>query len=399
MSRAPLLLALVVLAACGDGSAPDTAPVPSSGPLYLVQTRVLSPEASTGVLVPLPSLDATGPVSTARALVQPGGGVLYRGAEPGVFLVGSAEEPVLTRYELGPDDEMLEGARLSFANQGVVFLYPGSVVILDATRAYYLDLDQSQAIAFDPTAMAITATISLAGVRRDGFLTGFGGVIVRDDGLYFSGHWYTDPEPDRTPAGSMLIHLDPATNEVTITSDARCTGMLLVSQNVAGDAYWFSDSYNTFARRGYGNGVPDCGLRLLAGETTFDPTFALDITARTGGAAAVPVLRASDTQVWLRVLDEASAGELPVPADFGTLDSTQAWQWHLLDLASDAPAVRNDDRPLASAGALGMAVDGRSFTAIGNADDSETTLLEITPAGFIERGTFQGIIDDIVRVR
>jgi hypothetical protein len=157
--------------------------------------------------------------------------------------------------------------------------------------------------------------------------------------------------------------------------------------------------FNTFARRGYGadRGVPDCALRLLPGETTFDPSWELDTASRTGGAS-VAVLQGGDSTMWFRVFDE-SAVELPVPADYQTMDTALAWQWYSLDVESEQAAVRNDERPLSSVGALGMFVDGRAFTTVENADYGEATLLELTASGFIERTTVRGVIDDVARVR
>ncbi len=194
--------------------------------------------------------------------------------------------------------------------------------------------------------MVITGRVSLAGADREGFFTGFGDVVRRPDGIYFPGQWYTDPDPDRVPSGSLLVRLDPETDEVTMVSDSRCTSMLSSLTTGAGDTYWFSDMFNAFAhsQRGPANGVPDCALRLRAGETSFDPDWQLNTGARTGDAPAVAVLQGGETEMWFRVLDESLA-QLPEAAAIGDFDVADAWQWYLLDVASDAPAVRNDQRP------------------------------------------------------
>jgi hypothetical protein len=398
--RAQLAHGALLLACCCSSTEPSGSDTGNGGdgPLFLVQTRVFSDDTTLGYLTPTHSLEDD--LDYSRSLEQPGGGVLY--AEPGIgnFLVGAGDQPIITRYEIGSNDRLLPGETLSFANSGVVFLYAGSVIFVEPHKAYYIDLDQLQAISFDPTDMVTTGSVSLAGAARDGYFTSFGDPIVRADGIYFPGQWYTDPDWDRVPSGSMLMHLDPTTDEVTLTSDPRCTGMLASLTTPAGDTYWFSDNFNALARRGYGaeNGVPDCALRLRAGETRFDPNWQLDTAARTGGAPAIAVLQAGGSKMWMRVLDE-TAVELPTPADYETLDTAPAWQWYLLDVESDAPAVRNDERPLSSVGALGMYVDGRAFTTIENEDYSETVLLELTPAGFRERAQVRGVVDAIARVR
>jgi hypothetical protein len=401
-------LALAGLSACDDDDvllgepsvSADAAVEPSgSEPLYLIQTRVFSPESTTAVLIPTPTLD--GPFDDSRALEQAGGGVLY--AEPGVgaFMLGSGEEPVITRYEIDAQGGLVPGAQLSFANEGVVFLYAGSVSFVSPTKAYYFDLDQLQAISFDPRAMAITGRVSLAAAEREGFFTSFGDAVVRPDGIYFPAQWYVDPDWDRVPRGSLLVRLDPETDEVTMTSDSRCTSMLASLTTASGDTYWFSDMFNTFARvaRGPENGFPDCALRLRAGERQFDPDWQLDTGARTGGVPTVAVLQAGDSQMWLRGLEPAAVEALPEGATYEDLDTAQAWQWYLLDVASDGPAVRDDQRPLASMSAIGFNVDGRAFTSLDSGDYSESILLELTAGNFVERATVRGAIDNIARVR
>ena len=97
----------------------------------------------------------------------------------------------------------------------------------------------------------------------------------------------------------------------------------------------------------------------------------------------------------------AGAGRqaLPEDATYEDLDTAQVWQWYLLDVASDAPAVRDDPRPLASRSAVGFNVDGRAFTSLDNEDHSESILLELTAGNFVERATVRGVIDDVARMR
>ena len=70
-----------------------------------------------------------------------------------------------------------------------------------------------------------------------------------------------------------------------------------------------------------------------------------------------------------------------------------------LDVASDEPAERNDDRPLASCGGLGMNVDGRAFTTEEAEDYASSKLIELTPDGFQERAKLRGVVGNIARLR
>ncbi len=144
--------------------------------------------------------------------------------------------------------------------------------------------------------------------------------------------------------------------------------------------------------------MPDCALRVRAGETAFDPTWALDVAERAGRYPAVPVFAGSPGQIWLRVLDESRV-TLPTPADYETMDTTPAWQWHLLDVESDGPAVRNDDRPPSTCSSLAFVTDGRSFISDESPDYSKSTLVEATADGFVTHATVRGLIGNIARIR
>ncbi|HTV24418.1 MAG TPA: hypothetical protein VMG12_37255, partial [Polyangiaceae bacterium] len=356
-------------------------------------------EGTQGLFTPMPSLDAEPDLS--RSLEAAGGGWIFSENEVGRFLVADGEQPTLTRYEIGERSTLVAGTSLSFASYGVSrIIGSNAIVFASPNKAYFLDTAQLQAIIFDPAAMIITGTVSLAGAAREGFATGFGAAVTREDAVYFPAMWFDDQDWDDVPAGSMLVRLDLETDEVTMTNDARCAGMARALTTDAGDTYWFSSDYNTMARRGYGpeHGVPDCALRLRAGDTAFDPDWQLDLASRTGGYAAIPNLPAGGSSVWLRVLDE-SAATLPTPADFDTLDAVPAWQWYVLDLESNAPAMRNDERPLSAAGGFTAFVDGRAFTSDERPDLGQSVLIELTPAGFVERATLSGLVSNIVRVR
>jgi hypothetical protein len=113
----------------------------------------------------------------------------------------------------------------------------------------------------------------------------------------------------------------------------------------------------------------------------------------------VAVLQADDTKMWLRGLEPSVAATLGPQTTYQDVDTAQAWQRYLLDVASDGPAVRDDQRPLASMSAVGFSVDGRAFTTLENADYSESILLELTAGSFVERAAVRGVIDAIVRLR
>ncbi|HTV17691.1 MAG TPA: hypothetical protein VMG12_03445 [Polyangiaceae bacterium] len=392
--------ASLLVSACDDDSAPR---IEAGGEeLWLLQTRVFGLDETTmGYVIPTTTLD--GNISNDAAIEQGGGGMVYAPSNRvnGNFLLSYAERGTLTRYDVTTDNRFVEGTTLSFSSYGVESGY-GVIAFVDDSTAYWIDNQQLQVIRFNPTTMLIDAAIPVQGTEREGFITEFSGYpVVRDDGVYFTARWrkeWEDPMP-QAPAGAMLIHIDPATNAVSVTEDARCTSLLVSHTTPRGDTYWFSDNYNTYARiiGGAERGVPDCSLRLLRDQTTFDPDWYLDLGERTGGRPADGVIAGSGSTIWMSVFHAEQLGEQP--ADIDTADTARAWQWYSLDVESDAPAVEDTARPYASHGAFGWYSSVRSFSSTTNDDYSESVLLELTNDGFEQRATVEGLIDGIVRVR
>ncbi len=352
----------LVSAACSDDAGLQ---LESGGEeLWLLQTRVFDEDGTMGYAIATATLDGT--ISNERSIEQGGGGMVYAapGAANGSFLLTYAEQGTLTRYEVTADNDIVEGETISFANYGVQSGY-GVIAWVDDHTAYWIDNEQLQLIRFDPTDMVIAGAIPIEGTERDGFITEFSGYpVVRDDGVYFPVRWrkdWEDPEPT-APSGAMLVHVDPASDVVTVSEDPRCTSLLISKTTASGDTYWFSDNYNTYARiiGGEARGVPDCALRLRRGEQTFDPDWYLDLADRTGGRPADGVIAGDGSLVWLSVFHEEQLDERP--EDIDTADVAPAWQWYAVDLESDAPAVESTERPFASHGAFGWYAAGRSFT-------------------------------------
>lgn len=75
------------------------------------------------------------------------------------------------------------------------------------------------------------------------------------------------------------------------------------------------------------------------------------------------------------------------------------WQWYLLDVESDAPAVRNDERPLGSYYAYAFEVDGRSYTTENDAEYTRSTVLELGDDGFVVGATVEGTVRGLARLQ
>lgn len=399
-TRKHLLAAVCLVSACSDEmTIVGLPPIAVTDPVYVVFSTIDTADDRLGYFATAPSLDGGASIDIRAGIEEAGGGRLYVAPGIGTFMIGGGERPTITRYDVADDGTLVPGTVLSFANQGASDLADDAVVFVSPEKAYFRDRSQVQLISFDPTRMQILDSFPLPGLEREGFYTDFGATVLQRDGaVYFPMMWYDENE-DRGPAGAALVRVLPETDEIEITTDPRCSGLSVGTLAESGDMYWFSTRVTTWWRANpAAPGPRDCALRVRAGETTFDPEWELDVTARTNGWPSVATVSAGGSRMWLRVLEES---EVPVPADAtpDIVEELMGWQWYQLDVESSAPATRNGDRPLGSYYAYGFRVDGRTYTTESNEDYSESTIVEISDRGFTPGATVEGTIRGLARLR
>ncbi len=391
-------MAACALAACSSENESGLPSANPEDPVYVVFSTVESADDRLGYFATAPSIDGSEPIDISQGIEEPGGGRLY--VEPGIgaFMIGGGETPTITRYEMGGDGRLVRGDVLSFANEGVSDLADSAVVFVSPSKAYLRDRSQVQLISFDPTRMEILGAFPLEGLERKGFITDFGSVIQRDGEVYFPMMWYDENE-DRGPAGAALVRVLPATDEIQVTTDPRCSGLGVGLLAESGDMYWFSTRVTSWWRANPdAPGPRDCALRVRAGETTFDPGWELDVTTRTNGWPSVATVPAGGPRMWLRVLEESTVA-VPADATPDVVEELQGWQWYVLDVEVSAPAVRNDERTPGSYYAYGFRVDDQTYTTENNAGYTESTILELSDEGFVAGATVQGTVRGLARLK
>jgi hypothetical protein len=397
LPAALMALAATTSSGCGDSDDPGEGNGRgTSEPVYVIYTTIDTPDSRTGHFVTTSSIEGDVPIDVTKGIEEPGGGQLYAPPGEGYFLLAGGEAPTFTRYGLDAAGKLEKGKTVSFANLGVKETW-GHVIFVDANKAYFLDASQLQVISFNPTTMEINRAIPVPDFRCEEMVTSFGMPVRRDDGFYFPRSCW---DLDKTSAGATLVHLDPKTDQVTVTQDPRCMGMQVGFLASSGDAYWFSD-HDASAEWAYQrrNAPHDCALRLRAGQTTFDKDWALDLTTRTGGVSAVAAVPGAGSTIWVKVFDEAA---MPKPVPVTEIDWTvKAWRWGHLDVEGNGPVTLDTQSPLVVSYGAPIVVDGRSFSPATTFSDSGdlTTLVEITQAGVRDRAIVRGELRKVARLR
>jgi hypothetical protein len=388
-----LLAALSSLSACTSDDVGGTS-TPSDGPVHVVHSTIDTDDARMGYLVTTPSIEGDVDVDVTQGIEVPGGGYMYAPPDGNFVLIGGSEGPTFTRYELGADGRLRRGKSLSFANVGVTRTYR-HVLFVSESQAYFLDESQIQIVRFNPTTMELDHAIPVDDFKCPEVETTFGTPIRREDGFYFPrGCW----DQDVTSSGTSLVHLDPETDEVTVTQDERCMGLQVGFLADSGHAYWFSDHDASVEWTYQQRDAPhDCALRLRAGESTFDPEWELDLTKRAAGVSAIAAAPAGGSKIWVKVFEQAAFGGT-VPVDeipWGL----PAWRWGALDVESDEPVDLDEDADLVVFYGYPIAFEGRAFSPVVNEDFSRSTLIELAEGGIMERMTVQGTLRKIFRLR
>lgn len=395
------LLGLLTVASCGggEGKSNGDAGGDNNGPVYVVFSTIDTPDGRTGYVVTTSSIEGDVAVDVTKGIESPGGGQLYAPPGEGYFLLGSGEEPTFTRYSLKGDGTFERGATISFANFGVSDVWR-HMIFVDPAKAYFLDMTQLQLIKFNPTTMEVDRAIPVDDFECDEVQTEFGAPIRREDGYYFPRSCW---DLDVTSSGSSLVHLDPDTDEVTVTHDERCMGMQIGFMADSGHAYWFADHDASIEHSLKPGDTPhDCALRLRAGETTFDPDWELDLTSRTGGLSAVASVPAGGSSVWVKVFEPSAVpAALPLEDIDWSLSSLPTWRWGLLDVEADRPVQVDSQAELVVYYGPPIEVDGRAFspsTTYAETGD-DTMLVELTDSGPRDRMRVQGELRKVFRLR
>lgn len=397
--RGVSLAALCVATACGDSNpqiAPDGAVQP--GPAYLVHTAVQPDQDRLNYFTVVDTVADAMQLDYAQSLELPGRPRMYAQAGIGFFAIGNGEDVTITRYELGKDGALVKDRTISLQSYGVTSMAPQGVLFVSATKAYYKDPGQAQIIVWNPSAMSIERAIDLpADLIQQDWITNFSKWVRRDGGAYLAVTWYTR-QYDRVRPGTALVRIDEATDEVTVTHDARCRG-ISTTASVGGTLYFFSDVINAFGHAVYPGdaGQQDCILRIVPGATTFDSSYVGTMAGaleahETGTVVAV----SGDGEAWVQVADLNVTPRTP-GTTYGQWYGG-GWTWAHMPLAT----LSNDVRIAGPAGAYSgfTLVDGdRFFVSQTAADYSQTTLMDLSGGTPVAGLSFPGFALDVAQIR
>lgn len=384
----------------GRGGAPDADLDPPLGALYAVPTQIYGPDFATSTsFVPLvPSLDVER-IGLEQAREWDGRASVLAIGE--WLFVASSSAPVIRRFEVTADGTLSEAGSLSFANYGVPEFFsidPWGNIPISPTKAYVFNGSDGGHVIWNPTTLDIIGEIPGPGVVRAGWdLESVG--IVRGNRL-FRTFTYLDYDAWQFDASRQMLAVYDVENDalLELVEDARCP--LLYSRPFIdeNDALYFSGWVWTPTETLVHGAPKNCALRILDGETRFDPdwqlTYADDLTE---GREAGILRYLGGGRALLDVFHHERV-TITAESDSRELANTANWRLWSVDLEArtGAPVEGLDFK---AGGYQDVQVGGRTFLMVPNDDYSETTGYEVVDGQAVPGFRVQGSSYHMVQLR
>lgn len=403
-SRRPLLapLFLALLASCGDDDrAAEASTKPKDGPLYAVSTSVLFDDGATSYVVVVDALGQPTRVGLESALEVAGGARAYGPAGANVVYVTSSEAGTLTEVKFDAQGAPTVGRVLSLANLGISSTTGGNVHhFASPTKAYFVSQDTLEIVVWNPTTMEIVSTIPLALaehlVAADGYFYFYPRPLLVNDKLVLVANQADASDID----GPVVISVfDTSTDALVSTQvEPRCHALLQSATDAQGDRYFASSDYSAALHRfSPEKQPPSCTLRMLAGTTSFDPTWSRSLNTELGSSLWTGFTPATHGTMYVQAIAEDAPG---VAAATEPYDVTVAkpWHWYALSDGDAAPRAITADHLASPPLFPAIEVDDHAFVSLWN--EVDTQLVDLAAGEVPAPGlTVPGFVYNIVRIR
>lgn len=382
-----------------DGGSSGEAP--AEDPLYSVGSIVADPLSRTLFVQTVRELSGT--LDLSNAIEVPGNARHF--AYGGAVYIGLGEEPTIERYVPDETDALQVDARLSFQQYGITSI-PPALAFVDDHKAYLIMHDALVAVIFDPTEMLILGEIDLSSLAKPDLPLQTWFPTAHENRVYFPARRVNEISFNIDPLVSVAILDTDNDTLLTVAEDDRCVSATRPIVGEDGNIYVMGDGRNGVVQtvtelRGE-EVPPTCLLRILAGETTFDPDFFVDVSEITGGRTAA-------TQMWQVPSFPGSAfGKMyyedEVPADF---DVTGPNVWGLpvfklwkINLGDEVTAAEAEVQPFSTIDFGAVPVDGQLYFGV-TPTSGTTQVYRIDPETNVTTEAFEmtGSLRDMYRIR
>jgi len=359
----PCLAASLVLAACGGSdnkSDNNTNNQPNNqsgnnsggetkGPLYLVKTTSWTTDDGIALHYITDTLNAETKFDESKALAIPGytGVAIPEGANPDrAFYVGLNPKPVFQRYVVSNSGAISLDKELDFTNLGLTNgrALMRSAKFMSETKGYILDAKTLQIIEFNPSAMTITAKISLAALEESTLPNRWSIFPVADGDRFIATISYYDANW-KSAAHTKAVILDSKTNTFVTDTSTECGSVSSSAKDASGNIYFASHDETAVSYYKGTGAFPPCIIRINSGANEWDDSYVMNMQNLTNDSRlAMTAMTGKGNTGYTLVLSPEAQAKLTNEVHFKSLIKN-IWEFHSVDLTDDSATATKINYP------------------------------------------------------
>ena len=363
----------------------------ASGAFYAIATQLYGADfsSSTSLVQLVSSLDV-GEIDLGSAREYNGRATV--GTVGGWLFIMDGEDPIVERFIVGADGSLTPDGQLSFANYGMPYwsIDDWGNTMVSPTKAHFTNPGDETLIIWNPTTMEIVRDIPLPVAASADLELQSAPAFLHGDRLFRLFSWVNFDTFEFSRVPQQLAVYDTATDElVSLREETRCPAVYSVPfEDEAGNLYYSNHVWSPMET--LVKGAPEsCSLRVLAGQTSFDPTWQLRYADFAEGRQGA-VLRYLGNGQALADIFHAERTAITDATDPSELGESSNWRLWTVDVGAGtgAPIEGLDFKP---GGYDVVRVGGRSFVLMPSAANyARTTAYELDGSTAVQRFSIQG---------
>jgi hypothetical protein len=368
------------------------------GPFYALATEIYGVDfsTSTSLIRLVSSLDGEIDLASAR---QYNGRATVGTVGKWLFIM-DGEEPVVERFTIAADGALTLDGQLSFANFGMPYwtIDAWGNTMVSPTKAYFSNPGDGALIVWNPTTMEIVREIPLPVSAPTDLELQSSPAYLRGDRLFRLFSWASFDTFEFSRAPQQLGVYDAATDELLeLVEDNRCPALYSEPFADESGALYFSNHVWSPMETLVKGAPHSCSLRVLAGETSFDPDWQLGYADFAGGREGAVLRYLGDGQGLADIFhgERTTIGTSTDPSELGQSSNWRLWTIDL-NTRTGAPIAGLDYKP---GGYNDVRVSGHTYILMPSADYARTTGYEIIGGAAAQRFAIQGSMYHMVELR
>lgn len=306
---------------------------PAAEGIYVVGGYLTSVDDWIGYLAVVDDLSAAGSIDLNHVVefpddmsfASPGNGVIY---------VGNGGEPVIERWMLNDDRELVRDTSMGLAQYGIAsgLGIKDPFHFLAPDRAYFIDGQSLQVVIWNPQTMETVDTFSIEGFLEPDMFLGLNYVHRDGDRLLLSArYWRAD---DTAALLTRVGIIDTTSDTVSYVDDTRCGNVAFHAHDSQNNLYLATHTAQTgtIAVGAAGDPVAEsCIIRFKAGADDFDPDYYVGLDALANGHAGGIMQGAGDEAFLLKY-----AGPEYTLDNYARAHTQGQWEIHRITLGNEA---------------------------------------------------------------